>query len=127
MRSLRLAPAFLVLLLSVGCASSGGAKTVTFTEDARTNLAKGREAQEGKEAELLLADLDFARERFTEARDRYQAFVKAHPSHASVDYAAFRAAETYTKEMPSEVFFLPPASEKDQVEVKGAFNALGTF
>jgi outer membrane protein assembly factor BamD len=151
MRSLRLAPAFLVLLLSAGCATTGETKApVTFSQDAQSNIAKGREAmddkdfglaevyfeevrtkypfiEEAKEAELLLADLDFARDSFAAARDRYQGFVKAHPTHPQVDYAAFRAAETYTKEMPSELFFLPPASEKDQVEVKGAFTALGTF
>jgi outer membrane protein assembly factor BamD len=149
MRTLRLATPALALLLAAACASTPQTP-VSFTQDARSNLAKGTEALEGKqyaeaeayfeevrtkypfleeakEAELKLADLDFARDRYAEARDRYQAFVKAHPSHASVDYAAFQAAATHTKEMPSQVFFLPPASEKDQVEVKLAYEALGNF
>src|SRR4051812_27096723 len=122
MRSLRLALSCLTLLLAAGCASTPDAP-VSFTQNARSNLDKGKEALEGKqfveaesyfeevrtkypfleeakEAELLLADLDYARERFAEARDRYEAFVKAHPSHPSVDYAAFRAATTHLKEMP---------------------------
>lgn len=149
MRSFRLALPCLALLLAAACASTPD-KPVSLTQDARSNLEKGNEALEGKqyaeaeayfeevrtkypfleeakEAELRLADLDFARDRYAEARDRYQAFVKAHPSHKSVDYAAFQAAATHTKEMPNEVFFLPPASEKDQVEVKLAYEALGNF
>ncbi len=149
MRTLRLALPCLALLLAASCASTPDAP-VSFTQDARSNLERGTEALEGKQyaeaeayfeevrtkypfleeakqAELRLADLDFARDRYAEARDRYHAFVKAHPSHPSVDYAAFQAAVTHTKEMPSEVFFLPPASEKDQVEVKLAYDALGTF
>jgi outer membrane protein assembly factor BamD len=149
MRSLRLALSCFTLLLAAGCASTPDAP-VSYTQDAQSNLERGKEALEGKEfsqaesyfeevrtkypfleeakqAELLLADLDYARDRFAEARDRYEAFVKAHPSHASVDYAAFRAATTHLKEMPSEVFFLPPANEKDQVEVRGAFEALRAF
>ena len=149
MRSLRLALPCLALLLAAACASTQE-KPVSFTDDARSNLAKGSEALEGKQyaeaeayfeevrtkypfleeaklAELRLADLDFSRDRYAEARDRYLAFVKAHPSHASVDYAAFQAAVTHTKDMPTEVFFLPPASEKDQVEVKLAYDALGNF
>ena len=149
MRSLRLALPALVLLLAAACASTPEAP-VTFTQDAQSNLAKGNEALEGKDfaqaeayfeevrtkypfleeaktAELRLADLDFSRDRYAEARDRYQAFVKAHPSHPMVDYAAYQAALTHTKEMPSEVFFLPPASEKDQVEVRLAYAALSEF
>ncbi|MBF5042797.1 outer membrane protein assembly factor BamD [Aggregicoccus sp. 17bor-14] len=150
MRTLRLAlSCCCALLLAAGCASTQHAP-VNFTQDARSNLDKGKEALEGKEfeeaqtyfeevrtkypfleeakeAELLMADLDYARERYAEARDRYQAFVKAHPSHPSVDYAAFRAATTHLKDMPTEIFFLPPASEKDQVEVKGAYEALRDF
>lgn len=79
------------------------------------------------EAELLLADTDFERERYLEARDRYQNFGKLHPTHPRLDYAAFRAALTHYREIPSDLFVLPPSVEKDQSEVKRAHLALREF
>jgi len=80
-----------------------------------------------KTAELRLADADFERDRFVEARDRYQNFGRLHPTHPRVAYAAFRAALTHYKEIPSDFFLLPPASEKDQVEVRNAMSAMTDF
>jgi outer membrane protein assembly factor BamD len=123
---------------------------VTTPSDAQTTLAKGNEALEGKsyadaeryfehvrdkypfldaakEAELRLADLEFERDRMTEARDRYNNFVKLHPTHPKVDYAAFRSAMTHYKEMPSEFFILPPSHEKDQIEVRAANKSMTDF
>jgi outer membrane protein assembly factor BamD len=80
-----------------------------------------------KNAELKLGECDFARDRFIEARDRFQNFVRLHPTHPKVDYAAFRAAMTHYKDIPSDLFILPPASEKDQQEVRAAMNALSDF
>ncbi len=123
---------------------------VEFAADAETNMRKGDDAMNAKNyteaasffefvktkyvyldlaktAELRLADADFERERFAEARDRYQNFVRLHPTHPKVDYAAFRAALTHYKEIPSDFFLLPPASEKDQVEVRNAASAMTDF
>lgn len=123
---------------------------VTFAVDADENMRKGNQAMESKNyaeaasyfdfvktkfpyletaktAELRLADADFERERFIEARDRYQNFGRLHPTHPKVDYAAFRAALTHYKEIPSDFFLLPPASEKDQVEVRNALSAMADF
>jgi outer membrane protein assembly factor BamD len=80
-----------------------------------------------KTAELKLGECDFARDRFVEARDRFTNFVRLHPTHPKVDYAAFRAAMTHYKDIPSDLFILPPAREKDQQEVRGAMNALTDF
>jgi outer membrane protein assembly factor BamD len=121
-----------------------------FASDAQANLDKGNDALRtrsyldaekyfeyvktkypfldvAKEAEIRLADTDFERERYTEARDRYQNFVKLHPTHPKVDYAAYRAALTHYKDMPSEFFILPPAKEKDQAEVRAANKAMADF
>ena len=121
-----------------------------FASDAQANLDKGNDAlrtksyleaekyfefvktkypflDAAKEAEIRLADTDFDRERFTEARDRYQNFVKLHPTHPKVDYAAFRAALTHYKDMPSDFFILPPSKEKDQVQVRAANKAMADF
>ncbi len=150
----RVVSASLVLALSA-CASFGTfagqeGGEVEFAADAETNMRKGDAAMNAKNyteaasffefvktkyvyldlaktAELRLADADFERERFAEARDRYQNFVRLHPTHPKVDYAAFRAALTHYKEIPSDFFLLPPASEKDQVEVRNAASAMTDF
>ncbi|MGQ0507221.1 MAG: outer membrane protein assembly factor BamD [Myxococcaceae bacterium] len=143
----------LSLLLLAGCKTFGDATNSAepdYAKDAETNLKLGREALDGrnyveaeryfehvkskfpfleasKEAELLLADTDFDRDRFTEARDRYQNFVKLHPTHGRVDYAAYRAAFTHYKEIPSDLFVLPSSREKDQVEVRNTLKAMQDF
>jgi outer membrane protein assembly factor BamD len=78
-------------------------------------------------AELRLADTDFQREEFLEARDRYNNFVKLHPTSDRVDYAAFRAALTHYKEIPGDWFLIPASFEKDQQEVQNALRELRAF
>jgi outer membrane protein assembly factor BamD len=143
-------------LAASGCKSFGGLGSssdepdVAYGADADANMKLGEEAMESenypeaaryfeyvrtkypfleaaKTAELRLADADFARDRFVEARDRYQNFVRLHPTHPRVDYAAYRAALTHYKDIPSDLFILPPASEKDQQEVRSALNAMRDF
>ncbi len=142
-----------LLLLAAACKTTDKGRVrpdAKPTSDAQTNLDKGNEALRGKnypdaekyfeyvkdkypfldaakEAELRLGDLEYDRDRVTEARDRYNNFVKLHPTHPRVDYAAFRAALTHYKEMPSEFFALPPSREKDQVEVRAAYKAMTDF
>jgi len=149
----RLPLALLSLSLLAACASlssSANGGEVEYGADADSNLKKGNEALESKnypdaeryfeyvktkypfleaavEAELRLADTDFERDEFSAARDRYQNFVRLHPTNAKVDYAAYRAALTHYKDMPSDFFLLPPSAEKDQVEVKSALNAMENF
>jgi outer membrane protein assembly factor BamD len=141
--------------LSAGCKTLGFGKNeeggeVDYAHDAESNMKLGDEAMESenfaeaaryyeyvktkypfleaaKTAELKLADCDFLRDRFIEARDRYQNFVRLHPTHPKVDYAAFRAALTHYRDIPSDLFILPPANEKDQQEVRAAMNAMSDF
>lgn len=136
------------------CATTGGAEAgddgIVYGADAESNLKKGDEALEGKNypeaqhyfeyvktkypyleaakvAELRLADTDFERDRFIEARDRYQSFIRLHPTHPKVDYAAYRAALSHYRDMPSDFVLLPPSEEKDQAEVKNALTAMTEF
>lgn len=149
--STRLAHLTAVLLLcSCAAVRAGSGGDPDYARDAEANLRAGNEALEGSdfvqaekyfefvrtkfpfleaatEAELRLADLEFQREAYSAARDRYQSFVKLHPSHPKVDYAAFRAALTHVREMPNDLFFLPPAEEKDQADVRSALQALNDF
>jgi outer membrane protein assembly factor BamD len=78
-------------------------------------------------AELRIADISYDKEEFPEARDKYQQFVKLHPTHPDVDYAAFRAAMSNYQEIPKDFFILPPSFEKDQTPVKNALRAMDDF
>ncbi len=151
----RLACAAAVLTLS-GCASltkffsSDDNPNVTYADDAEANIVKGNEALESKNfaeaqkyfdyvkskypyleaakvAEMRLADTDFARDQFLGARDRYLTFIKIHPTHPQVDYAAFRAALSYYRDIPSDFFLLPPSAEKDQVNLRLALTSMKDF
>ncbi len=150
MPTLRLA-AVAAALTWAACATDGRtAGEPSYASDAETNFKLGLEALESKnyaeaeryfefvrsrfpfaeaskEAELKLADTDFERERWLEARDRYQSFVKLHPTHPKVDYAAFRAALTHYRDIPSDLFIFPPSSEKDQAQVRGTLTAMTDF
>src|SRR5919198_3183788 len=141
----------LAALSLAGCATLTRADgEPDYAQDAETNLARGnREFERGnyvdalkyfehvrsrypyldvaKRAELRIADTHFAREEYIEARDAYLNFVKLHPTWPQVDYAAFRAALTHYKEIPSDFFLLPPSEEKDQAEVKNALRAMQDF
>src|SRR4051794_31448472 len=119
--------AMLGCLLLLGCKTLGGGDVgePNYTSDADSNFARGMDALQSrnyleaikyfehvrsnypflelaKEAELRLADAEFERERYLEARDAYLNFVKLHPTHPKVDYAAYRAALTHYKDIPSD-------------------------
>jgi outer membrane protein assembly factor BamD len=121
-----------------------------FAPDAVENLKKGDDAladhnyddaqkyfeyvrthypfqEAAKVAELRLADVEFARESWLDARDRYTNFVRAHPAHPMTDYAAYRAALTHYKDGPSSLIVLPPAFEKDLTEVQAALSDMRDF
>jgi outer membrane protein assembly factor BamD len=152
MRFLR-AVCLTALLSTAGCAvlSSGGqGGDPDFSAQADENIRRGSEAMERKdflqaeryfehvrtrfpyleaanEAELKLADLDFEQEKYAEAREKYQSFIKLHPTHARVDYAAYRSALSHYQDIPSDFFLLPPSTEKDQTEVQSALRTLNEF
>ncbi|MDC0714467.1 outer membrane protein assembly factor BamD [Stigmatella sp. ncwal1] len=140
------------LLLSTGCASLSERQVgdPDYAAQADENLRLGTEALEGRDffkaekyfefvktkfpyleasktAELRLADVDFNQDRFPEAREKYNAFIKAYPTHPQVDYAAYRVALSHVEDMPSDFFLLPPSEEKDQTEVQSALRALNDF
>jgi len=141
----------LLALAAAGCAGAQkpDAKVAPQTQG-EAILAKGQEAFKDKNyeearalfdlvtarfpfldvartAELRIADISYEKEEFPEARDKYQQFVKLHPTHPEVDYAAFRAAMTNYQEIPRDFFILPPSFEKDQTPVKNALRATEDF
>jgi outer membrane protein assembly factor BamD len=151
MRPYRLLPFALALLPACGLFSGNGDfGEPDYASEASTNLKRGDEAldssqyqlaekyyeyvktkfpflEASRQAELRLADVSFDRELWSEAADRYTGFVKLHPTHAKVDYAAYRAALSHFRDIPSDWFMLPPSSEKDQTQVKAAWESLNEF
>jgi outer membrane protein assembly factor BamD len=137
----------------LGCATSDDAtKPVTYSLTAKQNYDKGMaelkdedyaEAQKYFQfvkqkypfskyavlAELALADSHFERGNYTEAIDSYKTFARLHPTHGKVEdgYVAFRIGESYFKDMPDDIFLLPPSYEKDQSAVMDALRELGDF
>ena len=78
-------------------------------------------------AELRIADCLFLRDRWLEAIDAYTNFTRIHPAHEDVGYATFKVGESYARQIPSDWFFLPPASEKDQAAIRDAARALQAY
>src|SRR5687768_12283668 len=110
-------------LCFLGCATfQNDTGEPDYAADAQTNFNRGNEAMESsnyleaekyfefvrakypfleaaREAELRIGDAQFEQEKFIEARDTYNNFVKLHPSFPRVDYAAYRAAYTYYRQI----------------------------
>lgn len=136
-----------------GCASTeDSTKPVTYSGTAKQNYEKGitelkdenyPEAQKYFQfvrskfpfskyavlAELAIADTQFERGSYTEAVDSYKQFIRLHPTHEKVTdgYAAFRVGECAYKDMPDDVWLLPPSYEKDQSAVGDALRELDDF
>lgn len=71
-------------------------------------------------AELRLADVYYEQDKFSSAIEQYRGFVKLHPNHEKVVYAAFRTAMAFYGQMPDDWFFMPPSYEKDLSKVRDA-------
>lgn len=149
MRSLSIA--VLAVASFTACATTQKAEgEVDYAAEAEANLKLGNEALAGRnyeeaakyfehvratyplleaarEAELRMGDVELELEQFPEARDRYQTFIKLHPTHPKVDYAAFKIAQTWFREIPSDFFLFPPPFEKDQAAVTAAARAMADF
>jgi cobalt-zinc-cadmium resistance protein CzcA len=80
-------------------------------------------------AELALADTSYERGNYTEAIDAYKQFMRLHPTHEKVTdgYAAFKIGQCYVKDMPDDVWLLPPSYEKDQSAVTDALHEMDAF
>jgi len=154
-RLISLVPLALTLVLAAGpgCATSEEAtKPITYSLTAKQNYEKGLaelkdenypEAQKYFQfvkqkypfskfavlAELAVADSQFARGNYSEAIDGYKAFMRLHPTHDKVEdgYVAFKIGESYFKDMPDDIWILPPSYEKDQSAVSDALRELSDF
>jgi outer membrane protein assembly factor BamD len=143
----------LVAVGPLGCATSDDAtKPATYSLTAKQNYEKGMAELKDEDyaeaakyfqfvkqkypfskyavlAELALADSQFDRGNYSEAIDSYKSFARLHPTHDKVEdgYVAFRIGESYFKDMPDDIFLLPPSYEKDQSAVADALRELTDF
>ncbi|HEX9603784.1 MAG TPA: outer membrane protein assembly factor BamD [Myxococcales bacterium] len=99
-------------------------EAVRYLEYVRNNFPY---SQYAALSELAIADMSFERDDWSAAATQYQDFVKSHPSHPKADYAAFRAGLARWEDRPSDLWFLPPSSEKDQAPLRSALDALRRF
>jgi len=152
-RSLRLAVVLALAAGSAGCESFeiAGARhaTLTYTDDARAAYNEAMNAFRGKDwedarslfgevkrlfpytryarlAELRLADVDFAQEKFSDAISEYREFVQNHKSDPDVEYARYRLTKALFLDI-DDTILLPPAEERDQATTAEAYKELRTF
>ena len=78
-------------------------------------------------AEMRLGDVYFGEEKYATAIEQYRGFIKLHPSHPNVPYAAWRVAQAFAAQVPDEWFFMPPAYEKDQARTRDAEREIKYF
>lgn len=78
-------------------------------------------------AELRLGDVGFERERWSEARGHYRAFLRFHPKHEKADYAAYRVGLCSYREIPGDSWITPPSIERDQSDVRETLRMMREF
>jgi outer membrane protein assembly factor BamD len=142
-----------LLAAPLGCASGDEAtKPITYSLTAKQNYEKGLAELKDENypeaikyfqfvkskypfskfavmAELAIADTQFARGNYAEAIDAYKSFARLHPTHEKVEdgYVSFKVGESYYKDMPDDLWLLPPSYEKDQSAVIDALRELEDF
>lgn len=78
-------------------------------------------------AQLRLGDVAFERERWSEARAHYRAFLRFHPKHEQADYAAYRTGLSSYRDIPGDSWITPSQRERDQKEVREALRLMREF
>ncbi len=142
----------LIAVVESGCEAtlnSPIAPTLTYTEDARKAYDEAMGSFRDKDwesaralfeevrklfpqsryarlAELRIADIDFAQDKFTEAIGSYRTFVTNHRNDREVEYARYRLAKALYFDI-DDTFFLPPAEERDQATAAEAHREIQSF
>lgn len=136
---------------AAGCTvqSGGGPKTLTYTEDAKKAYEEAMQSFRSKDwesarplfqevkkkfsqsryarlADLRLADIDFAEEKYTDAISAYRSFVMTYRTDREVEYARYKLAKALFFDI-SDTFLQPPAEERDQATTLDANRELKAF
>lgn len=132
-----------------GCENQPGTvsrATLTYTEDARAAYNEALQSFQNKEwedakalmlevrklfsytryarlAELRLADIEFAQERYPEAITAYREYIQGHRMDKDVEYAKYRICKALFLDI-DDTFVLPPAEERDQATTMEAYREL---
>jgi outer membrane protein assembly factor BamD len=139
-------------VMQLGACAHAGAGVVTYQDSPQENYDAGVEQLERKEwvaaakyfafikrqfqfsryavlAELRTADAEFGAGEYLQAVERYRLFIKLHPTHEHVidGYASFKIGEAFYRQLPGDVWILPPAYEKDQGSTEDAGEELARF
>ncbi len=69
-------------------------------------------------SDLKIADCYFELEKWLDAADSYDFFIKFHPRHKMVALAYFKLAESYFKAIPSDFFLFSKSYSHDQKATK---------
>ena len=124
-------------------------KTLTYTEDARRAYEEALASFQSKDwesarpllqevkklfpqsryarlAELRLADIDFATERYSEAATAYRTYATSYRTDREVEYARYRLAKALFFDI-SDTFIQPPAEEREQATTLDAYRELRAF
>lgn len=78
-------------------------------------------------AELRGADCELDQQHFSEAIRQYRSFIRARPTHPDLDYAQFRVAVAYFRQIPQDFFLSPPREERDQAPTRSALRIIQRF
>lgn len=141
---------FGLLMASAGCAGRQDADDRSYTEAAEEAFALAERAIRRRDyplarerlrevyqnfpysrfaalSELRMADTFFLERSWARAVESYRRFVRFYPTHPEVDYASFRIAEAYYRQMPRDPFLMPPSHERSLGTAVDAHQALQTF
>ncbi len=135
----------------MGCASGPKEKPkVSYQSSAKANYDKGKKEYDDGDylkateyfrfvknrypystyatlSDLMLAECDLGRDRYLEAADGFNNFIKLHPKHKKVPYAMYRIGYCYYQRIPDDWWFAPPAYERDQSETAKTIDALQQY
>ncbi|MBK9033746.1 MAG: outer membrane protein assembly factor BamD [Myxococcales bacterium] len=149
---LALALALAGTLGTTACGGRSGPTAVDYSVSAQKNYDRGMAMLEREEwqaaakyfsfirsrfpyskfavlAELRLADSLFGAEEYLDAAESYRVFAKLHVTHELVanGYTSLRVAESYYKQLPGDMWIVPPSYEKDQTSIEEAAEELDRF
>lgn len=138
------------LALAISCATTQNSKALTHQDHIKEFYDAGEKAFADKEwedaikqfeevrnkypyskyavlSDLRLGDVYFAQEKWLEAADAYDFYLRFHPRHEQNAYAAFRVAESYVKASPKDFFLFPKSYLRDQSSTTEALAALDRY
>ena len=134
----------------VGCGAAPTAATLSYGESARRDYERAYAAFRDNDcltavplfqhtrreypysryaalSELRSADCELEQMHYAESIRQYRAFIRARPTHPDIDYAHFRVAVAYFRQIPQDFFLSPPREERDQGPTRSALRIFIRF